>query len=181
MKVHLQLLFENTTRRDWRKYGALEISQTSEGESLLTRFLRGPDIDDLDTVSQILNLQWREFQQSLEEERQEKDEQKRARISNGIHRLWKRKDSNEVSTLSIGTAQERPVAYEDIEKSVKDAQEHWRSKSRLGGGKPQKYFHGFCSSLDAHSNLLKLLPEQSQYFSIFCGVTHTLIQVLTIP
>ena len=143
---------------------------------------RGSDRpEDLDTVCQILNCQWREFQQTLEKEQREKDEHKRVRFSKRIHRLWRRKDSNERSRPSMSTTQERPVEYKDIEKSVKDAQEHWRSINRLGDGRPQKYFHSFCSSLNDHSNLLKILPEQNQYLSIFCGVTNTLIKVPTIP
>lgn len=40
----------------------------------------------------------------------------------------------------------------------------------------QKYFHKFCGTLNAHSNLLEMLPNQSEYCSIFCGAIKALVQ-----
>src|SRR6266536_4177063 len=37
-------------------------------------------------------------------------------------------------------------------------------------GKARRYFDKFCRSLSSHSTILEVLPNQSQYLSIFCGV-----------
>lgn len=44
-------------------------------------------------------------------------------------------------------------------------------------GKTRRYFDKFCSSLSSHSTILEVLPDQSQYLSIFCGVVKTLLKV----
>ena len=94
----------------------------------------------------------------------------------GFRRVFRRKqpDQEPVWRVSI---EDRPLEIRDILRSVRDAQDYWQRKNRLGQGKPQKYFHRFCGSLDTHSNFMKILPEQNQYLSVFCGVTTTLIKV----
>ena len=44
-------------------------------------------------------------------------------------------------------------------------------------GKTREHFHKFCSNLSSHSAILEVLPNQSQYLSIFCGVVKTLLKV----
>jgi hypothetical protein len=44
-------------------------------------------------------------------------------------------------------------------------------------GKTRQYFDKFCSNLSSHSAILEVLPNQSQYLSIFCGVVKTLLKV----
>lgn len=77
----------------------------------------------------------------------------------------------------VDSQEGRPLSTRDIIRSVEDAESHWRSNPRLAHGKAQSGFHRFCRTLDTHSNLLECLPSQSQYLSIFCGVTTTLIKV----
>lgn len=50
---------------------------------------------------------------------------------------------------------------------------------RKGGftGKIKTLFHKFCDTLDSHKSLLGILPEGSEYISIFTGVLHVVIQV----
>ena len=45
-------------------------------------------------------------------------------------------------------------------------------------GKTRRYFDKLCSSLSSHSAILEVLPNQSQYLSIFCGVVKTLLKVI---
>jgi hypothetical protein len=74
----------------------------------------------------------------------------------------------------------RPAAGTVTIKNLKDivtqAGKEWETKDRFAGGKAQKYFHKFCGTLNAHSNLLDMLPNQSEYCSIFCGSIKALVQ-----
>ena len=47
-------------------------------------------------------------------------------------------------------------------------------------GKTRRYFDKFCATLTSHSAMLEVLPNQSQYLSIFCGVVKTIIKVILI-
>ena len=87
-----------------------------------------------------------------------------------------RKETAEEPVWRVTSTNGQHLDIQDILTSVRDAQQFWRSKHRLGQGKPQNYFHNFCRSLDAHSNFLKI-PEQNQYLSAFCGATIVLIKV----
>lgn len=53
------------------------------------------------------------------------------------------------------------------------------NKKRLKGsrGKTAMNFHKVCGTLDAHSNALGMLPQSSQYVSIFTGALTTVVQV----
>lgn len=54
----------------------------------------------------------------------------------------------------------------------------WRSKREKGRrGKAMKLFHSFCSSLDSHKSLMKLLPEGNAYVSVFMGSLGAIIKV----
>ena len=69
------------------------------------------------------------------------------------------------------------LSFEDFRAAVADVEEAWKDKQRLFGGKAQKFFHSFCKTLDAHSNFLKMIPNQNEYCSIFCASITTLIKV----
>ncbi|KAK5625865.1 hypothetical protein RRF57_001581 [Xylaria bambusicola] len=43
-------------------------------------------------------------------------------------------------------------------------------------GKAMKYFHKFCETLDAHKSILKIIPEGSEYVSVFAGTLNVIIQ-----
>lgn len=68
------------------------------------------------------------------------------------------------------------VTITALKEVVTQAGREWENKDRFAGGKAQKYFHKFCATLNAHSNLLEMLPNQSEYCSIFCGSIKALIQ-----
>ena len=56
----------------------------------------------------------------------------------------------------------------------------WNKKKQKGPqGKMDKYFHKICGSLDSHSNMLGMLPQNNQYVSIFTGALTTIVQVCT--
>ncbi|KAF9891837.1 hypothetical protein FE257_003322 [Aspergillus nanangensis] len=55
----------------------------------------------------------------------------------------------------------------DIVREMTTAWRTKRDKSRRG--KTAKLFHAFCSKLDSHSSLMKLLPEGNAYVSVFMG------------
>ena len=44
-------------------------------------------------------------------------------------------------------------------------------------GKVHRYMDSICSTLDSHSAMLSMLPDQSIYVSILCGAFKTLLSV----
>lgn len=44
-------------------------------------------------------------------------------------------------------------------------------------GKAHRYLDNICNTLDSHSAMISMLPDQSIYASIFCGVFKTLVSV----
>jgi hypothetical protein len=61
---------------------------------------------------------------------------------------------------------------DELRTTVLAAKEKYKSTPRL-----PSYLDSIFSTLDAHSNLFSILPSQSQYFSVFCGVVKVLIKV----
>jgi len=50
-------------------------------------------------------------------------------------------------------------------------------KKTTAGGKIAARFHKFCDRLEGHSTLLKVLPEGSEYVSVFTGTLNAVIMV----
>lgn len=138
---------------------------------------RNPASPDLRSVNETLNKEWQLFKQSLVREQQERDARKQRSFR---RRIFKKNAEQKNPHWRVDSKAGQPLGIEDIIASVDDARSYWESKPRLAHGKAQNGFHTFCKTVDAHSNLMKCLPEQSQYLSVFCGVTTTLIKVRTI-
>ena len=47
------------------------------------------------------------------------------------------------------------------------------------GGSVKNFFHKSCKALDEHASMLEMLPQQSEYVSLFYGGLKTIIQVCT--
>lgn len=140
--------------------------------------LRNPVISDLRSVNVTLERQWQVFNLYLEQEHKKKIEK--------YHTSWKRRLFKSVPNdihprWRVNTRPGQTLGIEDIKTSVEDAKRYWELKPRRAHGKAQRAFHHFCDTAHSHSNLLKCLPEQSQYLSVFCGATTTLIQVRIFP
>ncbi|KAI0437870.1 hypothetical protein F4803DRAFT_536979 [Xylaria telfairii] len=43
-------------------------------------------------------------------------------------------------------------------------------------GKAMKYFHKFCGTIDAHKSMLEIIPEGSEYVSVFAGTLNVIIR-----
>ncbi|KAI1744782.1 hypothetical protein F4680DRAFT_405956 [Xylaria scruposa] len=43
-------------------------------------------------------------------------------------------------------------------------------------GKAMKYFHKFCETIHAHKSILEIIPEGSEYVSVFAGTLNVIIQ-----
>jgi hypothetical protein len=69
-------------------------------------------------------------------------------------------------------AKSKGDSMNELRTTVLAAKEKYKTIGRL-----PSYLDSFCSTLDAHSNLFAMLPSQSQYCSVFCGVVTTLIKV----
>lgn len=54
----------------------------------------------------------------------------------------------------------------------------WGEKRKEGFlGKTKALFHKFCDGINSHSSMLKILPEGSEYVSLFTGVLSVIINV----
>jgi hypothetical protein len=54
----------------------------------------------------------------------------------------------------------------------------WQNKRTSSkSGKAMKYFTSFCETLKAHSYMLEILPDGSEYVSLFTGTLKTIINV----
>ncbi len=73
---------------------------------------------------------------------------------------------------------QRPQTFEDVISVVQEIEEKWQEKKHKGAwGRTKTCFRRVCTMLESHSNLLEILPSNSQYASIFCGTLQTLIKV----
>ena len=66
---------------------------------------------------------------------------------------------------------------EDFQEAVKRTKKEWENKDRMFGGKPQSFFHKIIGKFGAHSNLFKMIPQQTNYTSIVTGAATILISV----
>lgn len=56
--------------------------------------------------------------------------------------------------------------------------ERWEKNKREGFmGTTKALFHRFCDGINSHSSMLKVLPEGSEYVSLFTGVLSVVINV----
>lgn len=59
---------------------------------------------------------------------------------------------------------------------------NWKERrDKTKTGKFMNHFTGFCSTLDAHSNMLEVLPNGNQYVSLFTGSLKSIIKVTFSP
>ena len=72
----------------------------------------------------------------------------------------------------------RPADFEDVVNVMKGIEDEWQQKREKGAwGITKKYLRRVGSTINSHSTLLKVLPSDSQYASIFCGTLQTLLKV----
>jgi hypothetical protein len=58
----------------------------------------------------------------------------------------------------------------------------WQNKRAASrSGKFMKHFISFCETLDAHSAMLEVLPDGSEYVSLFTGTLKSIIHVSGTP
>lgn len=67
---------------------------------------------------------------------------------------------------------------EGVIKVTQQAFARWEERKKEGFmGKTKALFHRFCDGVDSHSSMLKILPEGSEYVSLFTGVLSVIINV----
>ena len=72
----------------------------------------------------------------------------------------------------------RPANFEDVVNMMKGIEDEWQQKREKGTwGITKKYLRRVGTTINSHSTLLKVLPADSHYVSIFCGTVQTLIKV----
>ncbi|KAI1659700.1 hypothetical protein F4813DRAFT_351692 [Daldinia decipiens] len=76
--------------------------------------------------------------------------------------------------LNITKSEPTVEGVVDLVKEVTAAAQSKRDSRRRG--KAMKLFHNFCSTIDSHRSMLKLIPEGNEYVSIFTGTLNIIIQ-----
>ena len=62
-------------------------------------------------------------------------------------------------------------------REVLASREAWKSKRRIGDGKPQELFHKLMKNFNAHSDLLRIIPQGDKYTSLLTGSISTIVKV----
>ena len=69
-------------------------------------------------------------------------------------------------------------SIENVISKIQEMDRTWKSRRGKGvGGRAATYFRRFCGTLDGHASLLKVLPEGSEYVSVFAGTLNAVIKV----
>jgi hypothetical protein len=84
---------------------------------------------------------------------------------------WQDKKTNS-HTKENAFADENITSMGELNAIVSAAKENCKGPGRL-----RHYLHKLCQTLDSHSNLFDILPNQNQYCAIFCGAIKTLVKV----
>jgi hypothetical protein len=78
-------------------------------------------------------------------------------------------------TLDLATSE---PAIEGVLAMVGQMQTAWESHRRgTWRDKAMRMFHKFCGGIDSHKTLLQILPQGSEYVSIFMGTVSVVIKV----
>lgn len=88
-----------------------------------------------------------------------------------------RHSSSNEDQLDLDTFEPTIESVFDLIHAANDAIQ--RKKKSSSAGKITAHFHKFCGTLESHSLLLKVLPEGSEYVSVFTGTLNAVIKVST--
>lgn len=66
----------------------------------------------------------------------------------------------------------------DFARMAEAVKSKWETRSQVNKfAKAQEYLRGIGTTMDSHSNALKMLPSSTDYASIFCGALTVVIKV----
>ena len=72
----------------------------------------------------------------------------------------------------------RPPSVDGLVNMVDSIARDWQNKrNTTKSGRFMKYFISFCETLDAHSTMLEMLPNGSEYVSLFTGALKSIIKI----
>ncbi|KAI1644423.1 uncharacterized protein F4817DRAFT_346889 [Daldinia loculata] len=96
--------------------------------------------------------------------------------SNKLREKWAPflKNSPVADRLDITKSEPTIEDVVSLVKEVATISQSKRDNSRRG--KAIKLFHNFCSTIESHKSMLKLIPEGNEYVSIFAGTLNVIIQ-----
>ncbi|KAI0514732.1 hypothetical protein F5B22DRAFT_610538 [Xylaria bambusicola] len=96
--------------------------------------------------------------------------------SNKLLQKWQSFLNNCTSDDRLDVSRSEPT-MEGVIDLVREISTTSRAKNQNSRrGKAMKYFHKFCETLDAHKSILKIIPEGSEYVSVFAGTLNVIIQ-----
>ncbi|KAI0600022.1 hypothetical protein F4775DRAFT_547723 [Biscogniauxia sp. FL1348] len=121
---------------------------------------------------------WRKFFDTWEPEGTEQDPITSVITveSNKLREKWASFLSNSSGHDRLNLARSEPTMEGVVElvKEIAAAAQTKKDNSRRG--KVVKYFHKFCGTIDSHKSMLELIPQGSEYVSIFAGTLNVIIQ-----
>lgn len=98
-----------------------------------------------------------------------------------LQNLWRDFQSSQKQSDRLDLDTVDPSA-DGIKRLINNALAARGSQGNGGAWSKVKYrFHRICSCLDAHKSLISLLPESSEYVSLFTGCITVIIQVRQLP
>ncbi|KAI1502349.1 hypothetical protein F5X99DRAFT_379172 [Biscogniauxia marginata] len=121
---------------------------------------------------------WRKFFETWEPDGTEQDPITNVITieSNKLREKWVSFLSNSSGHDRLNLARSEPTMEGVVElvQEIATATEDKRGNSRRG--KVMKYFHKFCGTVDSHKSMLELIPQGSEYVSIFAGTLNVIIK-----
>ncbi|KAI0432788.1 hypothetical protein F5Y09DRAFT_339345 [Xylaria sp. FL1042] len=96
--------------------------------------------------------------------------------SNKLLQKWHSFLSNCSSDDRLDVTRSEPTmeSVVDLVKELTAANQAKKESSRRG--KAMRSFHKFCETVNAHKSMLKIIPEGSEYVSVFAGTLNVIIQ-----
>ncbi|KAI5926622.1 hypothetical protein F4810DRAFT_707160 [Camillea tinctor] len=114
---------------------------------------------------------WRKFFETWEPEGMEQDPMTRviAVESNKLCEKWGSFLVNSSGNDRLNLARSEPTMEGVVELIKEIAATAQTKKDNSRRGKVMKHFHKFCGTVDSHKSMLELIPQGSEYVSIFAG------------
>ncbi|KAI1383575.1 uncharacterized protein F4822DRAFT_81891 [Hypoxylon trugodes] len=121
---------------------------------------------------------WRIFFESWEAPASEQDPITKVITveSNKLREKWAPflRNSSSEDRLDIGRSEPTMQGVVELVQEIAATSKAKRDNSRRG--KAMNMFHKFCGTVDSHKSMLELIPEGSEYVSIFAGTLNVIIR-----
>ncbi|PSN71796.1 hypothetical protein BS50DRAFT_672718 [Corynespora cassiicola Philippines] len=121
---------------------------------------------------------WRHFFEPWDENEPEKNPitSVLSTEAGNLQKAWQefQRQSPHEERIEINNSEPTPKGFIAV---VESAAKIWQKKREMGKrGKATGYFHRICDTIDAHSNILELVPRGNEYVSLFTGTITSIVK-----